>query len=295
MCTAVTFLKTGAWFGRNLDLEYFGGEVVALLPRRAEVRFRSAGHLARHAAVLGTARVADGRALFYDAMNEHGLAMAALHFPGRDRYAPATGSGREVASFELTEYLLCRCASLSEARRALMGLRITDEAFSPELPPTPLHWMLSDGRRSLVIEPAPQGVQVHENPLGVLTNAPEFPWHLNNWQQFALLTPESRAFGLPGDYSSAARFVRAQYVLQHSACAPEQGLTQLLGILGAVEVPRGSVRTLNGEAFFTRYTAACDLQKLTYHVRTYDDLAVRSAVLADLDPDGDQVQVVLPL
>lgn len=295
MCTAVSFCAAGRWFGRNLDLECFADEAVTLLPRRAEVQFLSAGRLARHAAVLGTARVVQGRALYYDAMNEHGLAMAALHFPGCAHYAPATGSGREVASFELTEYLLCRCASLSEARRALQGLRITDAAFSPDFPPTPLHWMLSDGHRSLVIEPTQQGVQVHENPVGVLTNAPEFDWHLKNWQRFSLLTPESRAFGLPGDHSSAARFVRAHYVLQHSACAPEQELSQLLGILGAVQVPRGSVRTPAGEAFFTRYTAACDLQKLTYHVRTYDDLAVRSAVLADLDPDGDQVQVVLPL
>ena len=294
MCTAVSFCASGRWFGRNLDLNYFGGEAVTLLPRRAEVRFLSAGHLARHAALMGMAQVADGRALFYDAMNEHGLAMAALHFPDGSHYAPPTGSAREIASFEVIEYILCRCASLSDARRALTGLRITDAAFSAAFPPTPLHWMLSDGQQSLTIEATADGVQVHDNPAGVLTNAPDFPWHLTNLHRYRALHPGQSAFGLPGDYSSASRFVRAAWVRAHSRCATDEELSQVLHILRSVEMPRGSVE-VDGKSMFTRYTCCCDLERRVYHYASYDDLTVHSFALQDADPEGTEAKQLLAL
>jgi len=200
-----------------------------------------------------------------------------------------------VASFELTEFLLCRCASLSEARRALTGLRITDEAFSASLPPTPLHWMLSDGRASLVIEATKAGLQVYDNPTGVLTNAPEFPWHQRNLTRFSPLQPHERAFGLPGDYTSEARFVRAAFVRESSLCEKAQELSQLFHILRAVEIPRGCVRTEADEAFFTRYTGCCDLEQLTYHILTYDSFGVRSACMHGADLDGTAPKQLLAL
>ena len=74
-----------------------------------------------------------------------------------------------------------------------------------------------------------RGLQIYENPVGVLTNNPPFSYHLHNLCNYRNLTREpgesrfapelplkawSRgmgAIGLPGDLSSASRFVRAAF------------------------------------------------------------------------------------
>lgn len=311
MCTAVSFCPSGRYFGRNLDLEYFGGEAVTIVPRRAPLPFRCAGHLARHAAMIGVARVVSGRALFYDAMNEHGLAMAALSFPGLAHYLPETGRGKDIASFELIDWVLARCATMVEARQALQGVRVTDAAFSDALPPSPLHWMVSDGRESLVIEATREGVQVMENPVGVLTNAPEFSfhlWRLRDHMGLSAAPPENRfcgeydlmpysrgmgAIGLPGDLSSASRFVRAAFVRANSLCegGGQSEVNQFFHILRSVEQPRGCARLPDGSYEFTQYSSCCDLERLVYHYCTYEDLTVRSVSLRQADPEGEKLQV----
>ena len=71
MCTAISFLKNGSFFGRNLDLEYNIGEKITLMPRNFKLEFCSGKTFEHHFAVLGTAHLAGGYPLFYDGINEH--------------------------------------------------------------------------------------------------------------------------------------------------------------------------------------------------------------------------------
>ena len=106
---------------------------------------------------------------------------------------------------------------------------VLDLSFSEELPATPLHWMIADRSRVMVVEPLKEGLKIYENPAGVLTNSPEFPYHLNHLADLRHLRPESPeerfcdipcksysngmgAMGLPGDFSSGSRFVKAAFV-----------------------------------------------------------------------------------
>ena len=73
MCTAIC---NGRLFGRTLDLEFSYGEGVVLLPRNAPYRFRFETPVDPPLAILGTAYCYGGVPLFYDAMNESGLAAA---------------------------------------------------------------------------------------------------------------------------------------------------------------------------------------------------------------------------
>ena len=85
MCTA---LVRGGFFGRTLDLECSYDEQVVVLPRNAPLPFRLCDGLPHHHAFVGMAHTADGHPLFYDGVNEHGLAMAALNFPHSAAYLP---------------------------------------------------------------------------------------------------------------------------------------------------------------------------------------------------------------
>ena len=78
MCTAATYQTNDFYFGRTLDYESSYGEEIVIVPRQFQLSFLHMGVSAQHYAMIGTAHVAQGYPLFYDAVNEKGLCMAGL-------------------------------------------------------------------------------------------------------------------------------------------------------------------------------------------------------------------------
>ena len=74
MCTAIRTHKLPHLFGRTLDLERSFGEGVIITPREHPLYFVNHPPIDKHFAIIGTAIESDGTALYFDAMNEKGLA-----------------------------------------------------------------------------------------------------------------------------------------------------------------------------------------------------------------------------
>ena len=289
MCTA---MKIGGLCGRTLDLEYTYGERVVSCPRDFTLALRHLPPLTHHHAILGTATVAEGFPLYYDAVNEHGLAMAALHFPHSGVYA-AEG---DVASFELIPYVLGQCANAGEAKALLQSVTVCDTAFSDAYPPTRLHWMVADATAAMVAEPTREGLEVYDNPVGVLTNEPPFPDQLRQWAEYAHLTAYeptetpphlgrgSGGVGLPGDFTSPSRFARAAFVAAHSE-ASDDPVGQFFEAMAAVTVPRGCLRLADGGRVTSRYTACMDLERKVYYFRLYGQQRLHAVGMTE--PQGD--------
>lgn len=310
MCTAVTYQNR--YFGRNLDFECSYGECVTITPRRFPFSFPNGTAWQQHHAIIGMAHVAEAYPLYYDAMNEKGLAMAGLLFAGNAVYQKPLWGKDNIPTWAFIPWVLGQCETVAEAELLLGGINLTDEPFSETLPPTPLHWMIADGEQSIIVEATKDGMQIYDNPVGVLTNNPPFPFHLQNLTQYLNLTAElaenrfsetidlrpfSRgmgAIGLPGDLSSASRFVRAAFVKLHSVSEAEQGVSQFFHILGAVEQQRGCVRLEEEKYEITIYSSCCDLETGTYYYKTYDGLEIRSAALGETDLEGAEL-VCYPL
>ena len=144
MCTAATYLSGDFYMGRTLDYERGYGEEVVVTPRAYPFEFRHEGLCAQHYAIIGTACVADGYPLYYDAVNEKGLGMAGLNFVGNAAYAAPCAGKRNVAQFEFIPWLLGRCANLAEARAALAELNLVGTPFSAHFPAAQLHWLVAD-------------------------------------------------------------------------------------------------------------------------------------------------------
>ena len=87
MCTAATYQTSDFYFGRTLDYESSYGEEIVILPRKYKLPFLHMGVSEQHYAIIGTAHIANGYPLFYDAVNEKGLCMAGLNFVGNACYA----------------------------------------------------------------------------------------------------------------------------------------------------------------------------------------------------------------
>ena len=312
MCTAIYSQDGGALFGRNLDLECSLGERVVFCPRGFPLPLRTLPDIAQHAALLGMAHVADGQPLFYDAVSEHGLAMAGLNFPGFCTYHETKEGALNLAPFELIPYVLGTCRTLEEARTLLRRVSLTDAAFSPALPNTPLHFMLASQEGSLVIESTADGLHIYDNPAQVMTNSPPFPWHIQRLSDFMGLSrnpAENRfspalnlraysrgmgAMGLPGDLSSSSRFVRAAFARANSACPQNVSpVSHFFHLLDFVAMPGGCVRLEDGRDEITVYSSCMDLEKGIYYYKTYESSTLRKAEIAAMDPQGNAL-VSLP-
>lgn len=291
MCTAISFKTESHYFGRNLDLEYSYEERVTITPRNYPFKFRRIRVMESHFAIIGMAYNMDGYPFYYDGMNEHGLAMAGLNFPGNAYYGCEMIGKQNIAPFELIPLVLGSCKNLAEARELAENINLIDINFSEELPNTPLHWMISDKTGSMVIESTREGLQLYDNPVGVLTNNPEFDkqlFNLNNYIRLSPYQPENSfargltlltysngmgTMGLPGDFSSQSRFVKAAYVTLNSICESneEASVSQFFHILSSVEQPRGSVHVSDGRFELTSYSCCCNTDKGIYYYRTYEN------------------------
>ncbi len=305
MCTALSFLTGSHYFGRTLDLEYHYAESVVVTPEHFTLAMRHCPALERHYAIIGIATVADGSPLYYDAANEKGLAIAGLNFPVSARYHSVDESKDNIAPFELIPWVLGQCANVPEAVRLLAGVNLTDTAFSPQYPAAPLHWMISDRQRSIVVEPMESGLVIHENPVCVLTNEPPFDIQrlmLNNYAGLSSLPPENRfspaldmeaysrgmgALGLPGDMSSPSRFVRTAFARHNSVCGmgEEESVSQFFHIIDIVSQPRGCVRI--GDGYVTTvYASCCNTDRGIYYYTTYENRSISSVDLHRAGKDG---------
>ena len=292
MCTAVTYQTKDHYFGRNLDLEYSYDETVTVTPRNFPFHFRKMGKMESHFAIIGMAYVAEGYPLYYDATNEKGLSIAGLNFPGNAHYTPYAKHRDNITPFELTPWILGQCATVSEAEMLLRRINLLNESFSGELPLSPLHWILADKKRAIVLEAVKDGIRIYENPVGVLTNNPPFDYHLFNLNNYMTLTKGqiqnawdipletySRgmgAIGLPGDASSMSRFVRAAFVKMNSVSedGEKESVSQFFHILKSVEMPRGCVELDKDVYEITVYSSCCNTDKGIYYYTTYGNSGV---------------------
>lgn len=303
MCTAVHFMDR--YFGRNLDLEYCYQESVTVTPRNYPFVFHQEKRFDRHFAIIGVATVSNGYPLYYDAVNQAGLSMAGLNFPGNAFYNKVKAGMHNIAPFELIPWVLCQCRTLREAKKLLENTNLTATPFSPEYSLSDLHWMVADNTGSITVEPGKTGLVITENPVGVLTNNPPFDYHLHNLCNYMRLTenepqndlapsvdltPYSRgmgAMGMPGDLSSASRFIRAVYTKFHSVTPVEEltAVNQFFHILGSVAQQEGCVRVGDGYEK-TVYSSCCDTDKGIYYYTTYENRQITAVHLHQEDLDG---------
>lgn len=289
MCTAVSYKTKDFYFGRTLDYEFSFGEEIVITPRNYIFNFRFSGIFKNHYAIIGMAHIADNYPLYYEAANEKGLCMAALNFVGNAYYNQNKPEKDNVASFEFIPYILSACSSVKEARRKLKNINITDTKFNEKLPVAKLHWLISDKNESITVEAVMDGIKIYDNPVGLLTNNPTFNqqmFNLNNYINLSAKPPKNRflnklplneysrgmgAIGLPGDWTSQSRFVRAAFVKENSVSEKtERGsVSQFFHILGSVTQIKGCCELENGKYEITIYSSCINADKGIYYYKTY--------------------------
>lgn len=309
MCTAATYKTNDFYFGRTLDYESSYGEEIVIMPRNFRLEFLSEGICEKHYAVIGTAHIAGGYPLFYDAVNEKGLCMAGLNFVGNAHYFKNKNGKSNIAQYEFIPWILGKCTSTDEAKELISNINITDTPFSEHMPVGQLHWIIADKNSAITVESVSDGIKVYDNPLGVLTNNPPFDeqmLRLNDYMHLSSRQPKNTfsdklklkaysrgmgAIGLPGDLSSQSRFVRVAFVKANSVSGKgeTESVSQFFHILGSVDQPRGCCEVADGKYEITIYTSCCNADKGIYYYTTYDNHRISAVDMRKESLDGNEL------
>lgn len=309
MCTAVTYKTKDFYFGRTLDYEFSYGDDVTITPRNYPFHFIEEGYIDTHYAIIGMAHVIENYPLYYDGVNEKGLAIAGLNFVGNSYYNKKVEGKDNITQFEFIPWILSKCATTQEARKLIEKMNLLDRNFNENLPVAQLHWIISDSNETITVEPLKEGIKIYENPVGVLTNNPPFDiqmFNLNNYMSVSTKEPQNTfskeidlkaysrgmgAIGLPGDLSSQSRFVRASFVKLNSISSEgeKESVSQFFHILNSVDQQRGCCNLGEGKCEITIYTSCCNTNKGIYYYTTYDNHQITAVDMNKEDLDSSEL------
>ena len=307
MCTALTYKTENFYFGRTLDHDFSYGQTVTVTPRRYVLNFRDERAFQKHYAIIGMAYVADGYPLYFDAVNEKGLGVAALKFVGSAHYNGCISGKTNISYFEFITWVLGQFSSVSALRSELSNTNITSVPFSKRLPVAKLHWLVADRENAITVEAVSDGLRVYDNPVGVLTNDPPFDMQmfaLNDYMFLSPKAPENRfslqldlkpnsrgsgTIGLPGDLSSRSRFVRAAFAKMNSVSDfDEKGsVGQFFHIMDTVKQVRGCCDLCEGKYEITQYTSCCNADKGIYYYTTYQNRGISAVDMHSENLDSE--------
>lgn len=307
MCTSITMktLRNKSFFGRNMDFSHDIDPHFFIVPR--QYIWRSAADMRKITTrykFIGIGQKLEGLLSFFDGVNETGFAAAALYFSGYAKYDSLYQDTQKIqlAAFDFLKYILGRCSTVSDVKQAVKEVSLIGIADPVTKAAAPLHWIAAEKNgRCVVIEKTEKGFTVFENQIGVLTNAPDFSWHMTNlnnytdvtsiqcenaqWGEVKLSAPSQAGgtIGLPGGFASPERFVRTAFIKEHTYTPPDDNSAVGLCFqcLKSVSIPKGVIMTGRDTSDFTLYTAFINQEKGDYFVNTHTNQQIYKASIND--------------
>lgn len=315
MCTSIVYNAGDSYFGRNLDLEVSFGQEVVITPRDYAFNFRKMPTMNHHYAIIGVALVKDNYPLYFDGVNEEGVGMAGLNFDGPAHFFPVEDDKDNVSPFEFIPYVLGQCKNVEEAKQLMANLNLVNINFSDQLKLSPLHWLIADrSGKSIVVESTATGLHVYDNPVGVLTNNPEFPQQLTNLANYQSVSPAeptntltpgitlnnySRGIGshlLPGGMNSESRFVKETFTKMHAPAgkSERENVTNYFQTLHAVDQQKGLDEVAPDTFEYTIYSDGVNLTTGTLYYTTYENSQINAVAMRNANLNSRDL-VVYPM
>ncbi len=254
-----------------------------------------------------------------DGMNETGLTLGVLYFPGFAGYQSfkAGEESHTLNNVDLSAYILGQFKTVKEIRAALPKLRVVynEDIAKTFGAPAPLHLVATDSTgASVVIEYVDGQLHMYDNSLGVMTNSPSYDWQVLNLRNYPQLRPfgghgdkkissvslapfgaGSGMLGLPGDVTPVSRFVRA-VAFTSTMLVPktiDAGVNEASRILNNFDIPRGLVREGKGPGDyhlnFTQWSTIGDIKNKRYFWWTEFNRRMRVVDLKKLDFTGTKI------
>ena len=308
-CTGISLkAKDGAAIrGRTLEFGFPMNSNVLVIPAGQEMSGtlpdggKGLIYTSRYAVVGANAL---GLPVILDGLNDQGLSVGLFYFPGYAKYTEMTkeNAAHAIAPHEFGSWVLANFSTVDEVRQGVKDIVIVPTPApglgSPQGAVAGAHFFIQDrSGKSIAIEPVDGTLKVHDAPLGVMTNAPTYDWHMTNLQNYLNLTVKDVAstdlggvtlpafgagsglHGLPGDFTPPSRFVRAAVFGASAAptASADDAVLSAFHILNQFDLPKGSVQnSAVGGAVdeITEWTSVADLKNLRWYYRTHEDQSI---------------------
>ena len=240
-----------------------------------------------------------GQPVVVDGLNEKGLYFGAFYFLGPAKFSELTSANQPdaISSEEMGNWLLSQFATVAEVKAAIPKKVVVGTYVKEIDGVAPLHYAVTDATgASIVIEYTKNGLAIHDNTVNVVTNNPPYDWHLTNLRKYIGLSAENREaltvgrqklepfgqgtgmFGLPGDFSSPSRFVRATAFANNSlpSADAEEGVFRAFHIMNNFDIPKGAIREPDSKTLvdYTIWTSVSDTKNAVYFYKTFKSQSV---------------------
>ena len=243
-----------------------------------------------------------------EGLNEAGLSAGLFYFPNYGSYQlyDEKYNSTTIADLQLVSWILSQFATVDEVKANINNVRVVS-LMGGDGSEEAIHWRVGDKSGKQIVIEIEKGVpHVYDNPIGVLTNAPNFPWHLSNLSNYINLTPinppahkmadfmvnpigHGNGFlGLPGDFTPPSRFVRAAFFKSTAPmlATARQTMLQCFHILNNFDIPIGMNFPKNEIPDLpsaTQWTSVIDLTNKVVYYKTFDNNNIRMIDLKNID------------
>jgi choloylglycine hydrolase len=308
-------------FGTSLDMS------IAVIPRNYTFLQKTSSFEAMsYQSVYAAAGVyCFDEPVLIDGINEVGLSVGAFYFSTYAKYCKLTqkNSKHALSPIDFSNWVLTNFATIEEVKEAIKSVVISADILLPGAVlkdwkggQPPLHYVVYDKfGKCIVIEPFGDTLNVYDNKLGVITNSPSFDFHLTNLNNYINLNSKnvetnkigdyslksfgqgSGMLGLPGDFTSPSRFIRAAF-FSAQALTPyncSQAVDQTFHILNQFDIPKGSVsEEIRGKTYydFTMLTTVKDTKNLEYFFKSYKNQATQFIKLDTFDFNSKTIKTM---
>ena len=261
-----------------------------------------------------------GKPMIVDGLNEKGMYVGALYFPGYADYRENSSeiAARALAPEDYTGWLLASFSSVAEVKANYDKVVIVENPIK-ELggQSFPGHYIVVDQTgASVVIEPVDKTLKIYDNPLGVMTNSPTFDWHMTNISNYVNLSPVNAAtvdlgeikiagfgqgsgmLGIPGDFTPPSRFIRAAAFSLTAVKLPtaKETVLQMFHIMNAFDIPIGAISESKDKMDvhdYTIWTSVSDLKNIRWAFKTYRGQTIQSIDVREaLAGAGSDIRVI---
>lgn len=247
---------------------------------------------------------------YVDAMNEKGLIVGMFYHEGYAEYAKYSKdrADRSISSVDVAPYILSTCATIDEAKQAMEKVELVHVEETPMGFPLPLHYMITEPNgKQVVLEYVDGKPKFFDSKVGTIANSPTYDWHLTNLGNYTRLpSPEvlerkmgdytahaldtgTDLIGLPGDYTSPSRFVRAAVLSHYVRKTPDakEAVYQAFQVMDSFNVPVYGGGLDNPETNLARsetyWTLAHDLTNRTFYYHTSSDRTAQKVDVSRID------------
>ncbi len=257
-----------------------------------------------------------------DGVNEKGMTGGLLYAPNTAQFQDVAPdqSANSIASYEILTYALTNFATVDEVKEGLQKIMVNKTGHAPFNGAIPLHMTLHDAQgKNLVVEYNNGKLITYDNPAGVMTNDPNFSYQLANIGLYANLSPKeanpltingasfvppssgSGLHGMPGDFLSPSRFIRALF---YSSSAPtnltaDKLVAMVFHILNNFDIPPGAIQLSSSNSYGggtggferTEWFSAVDAKNLVYYVKTFANPTVQMLAMNKVDLNAKEIKI----